>query len=648
MCSMSTASTRSLRTSSSTTSHGRDALPVGTGYAASLRRRRRDSIQALKIALDSEAQRLVIVKRELADDTVSNRMHQNAQLMLLIVRALPIDQVERALLGEPRPFLASQLPPDPSRRLPLGWALPKALDWVIRRRILRAHARVRDPLLGIFLRHPLGSEVIVAFSDGVEAGRARALSQVNEAEEALRGLDGLLGIDPNIIWRFPPAVAAGAHLLGLTTVPSFIDYALDWAETHGRSDFERALEVAASAVMLVQLLGGPIGEAIGEVLDVVLAAAETGVAFLRDLEQADARAATMFAPPEARLGSDQGYRATAIAAAAAIVSALSAVVPAALAVRRARKRAARSAEDIVPELPAAGGTNRGLPTRPASDPAAAGLDNRAVDRLADARPTQIARGTAGRTTAREFHPLAAGEPTAPGSPSARPPSRPVGTSDSSFDRDSLQRQFRQVTVQPRRSRWDPPAVSGVAGVPPANVTGGASRLTAGTGGIVEIHRSITPHNTRGSEVAGWVLTQTQTPRRGFEYAWPKGSQLGVPLPDYHVCHLWPSRWGDEAEEGLAYANARVYNLSWGWRIEAQLEDMAQRARLQGGRVWVHARAETFERSLQGGAWGDVLHQVRYEVSFVDKNGASIPFGRAELTLLPPDQGGGVESAEFYR
>ena len=200
------------------------------------------------------------------------------------------------------------------------------------------------------MAHPKGVAIVDAFAASADTGRKFTTELLDECAEAIRDLRRELRDDESIVWRFPPAVAAGVAGLGRPDPAALTGFALLWARVEGGRT-QGALEVAGNAILALQIIGGPLGAVIGEVLDFVLSVIGASVAFLQAAEQDQAAEASTFAADADRLsqGSSRGRAVlvgvAAIAAAVALPGTLSQVAQRA---RRGTKRLALQLEPVRP------------------------------------------------------------------------------------------------------------------------------------------------------------------------------------------------------------------------------------------------------------------------------------------------------------
>ena len=157
-----------------------------------------------------------------------------------------------------------------------------------------------EPLLNHLFAHPQGVRIIRTLAwrrdDGVKMARehiAASRAATNRFRDTL---------DARKIWRFPPALVAGTAQLKIADIEGVPEFAVALGMLIGRSDWDRALNHAGNAVMAIELAGGPVGVAVAEILDVVLAGLQWLVDFFEAADSDAAALATDFAPTDERLG----------------------------------------------------------------------------------------------------------------------------------------------------------------------------------------------------------------------------------------------------------------------------------------------------------------------------------------------------------
>jgi hypothetical protein len=199
---------------------------------------------------------------------------------------------------------------------------------VRRARYMYAVRQTGNASLLALMAHPRGVTIVDRFAEDAQGGKEYADEAIEECRAAIRDLIGDLHEDSGLIWRLPAAIGPGVWSVG--GGPSLAAFALAWGATE-RSPLEKVLDIAGNATLLLQL-AGPVGAAIGDILDVVLAATGTAASFLADLEQDRAALAGAFADEAEKLS--QGSRglgtllqgATAILAAVAVPGAVKTLV----------------------------------------------------------------------------------------------------------------------------------------------------------------------------------------------------------------------------------------------------------------------------------------------------------------------------------
>ena len=175
-------------------------------------------------------------------------------------------------------------------------------------------------LLSRLFCHPRGVEIVWKFSDGAPRGQARARELVADSVEAIPKIDAKLA-DPDYVWHFAPAILAGVGVRGLADRPGFPEYAVQIGQVLSRSVVENVLDQLSTAVFACGLATGPAGLAVSGVLDVALSGATSAVVFLREREQDLAATATAFSAEDDRWAVPPTYLETALAGAAALISA---------------------------------------------------------------------------------------------------------------------------------------------------------------------------------------------------------------------------------------------------------------------------------------------------------------------------------------
>jgi hypothetical protein len=171
------------------------------------------------------------------------------------------------------------------------------------------------------MTHPRGVDIVDAFATSAEAGWKLASDLMSDSFTAIANLQGDLRTDETLVWRFPPAVSAGVARLGLKNRAGVTRFALAWGGSR-KSKLDQALEIGGNCLFVLDLVGGPLGGAVSEILNFVLAAIGTAVSFMRDVEQDQAAAATAFAERSERLSEGSKKTGTVLQGLAAIVAGL--------------------------------------------------------------------------------------------------------------------------------------------------------------------------------------------------------------------------------------------------------------------------------------------------------------------------------------
>jgi hypothetical protein len=208
------------------------------------------------------------------------------------------------------------------------------------------------------MTHPRGVDIVDALARSPQKGRDLLNGLANDSYNAIVALQGKLTSDESLIWRFPPAVTAGVAKLGLRNRPGITQFALAWGASR-KSPLEEALEIAGNSLLVLDLVGGPIGAAVSDVLNFVIAVIGTAVSFLRDVEQDQAAASTAFAARSERLSTGSNKIGTVLQGVAAIAAGLA--VPGAVSRITGRKVTAEAAHALGP-------TERVRPMKDLPDP----------------------------------------------------------------------------------------------------------------------------------------------------------------------------------------------------------------------------------------------------------------------------------------
>jgi hypothetical protein len=198
-------------------------------------------------------------------------------------------------------------------------------------------------LLFRLMVHPRGVDIVDAYACSPARGWAAASAEITDSLAAIAKVSGDLVRNQIMIWRFPTAVAAGVASLGFAAGPGLTKIALAWGETQ-KTWLESAIESAMNALFVLDLLGGPIGAAISEVSNIILAAVGAAVSLLSDVEQDQAASATSFGEKSERLSTGGRGLATILEG---VVSIAAAAAPTVLSVAVRRARAGKKLADAV-------------------------------------------------------------------------------------------------------------------------------------------------------------------------------------------------------------------------------------------------------------------------------------------------------------
>jgi hypothetical protein len=171
------------------------------------------------------------------------------------------------------------------------------------------------------MAHPRGVKILDEFAGSAETGWSYASEIFSDSLAAIAKLQGNLASDATLIWRFPPAIAAGVASLGYAQRQPLTQFALAWSASR-KSRVEEALEMAGNALLVLDLVGGPLGAAVSEILNFVVAVIGTTVSFLRDVEQDQAAAATAFGKRSEKLSEGSRSLGTVLQGLAAVATAL--------------------------------------------------------------------------------------------------------------------------------------------------------------------------------------------------------------------------------------------------------------------------------------------------------------------------------------
>ena len=167
------------------------------------------------------------------------------------------------------------------------------------------------------MAHPRGVDILDAFAKAPKKGWDLTSELFSESLVSIVELQGKLATDEDLVWRFPPAIAAGVASLGLKNRTGITQFALAWGASR-KTKLEEALEIAGNALFVLDLAGGPLGAAVSEVISFVLEVIGSAVSFLRDVEQDQAAASTAFAARSERLSHGSNKLGTILQGVAAV------------------------------------------------------------------------------------------------------------------------------------------------------------------------------------------------------------------------------------------------------------------------------------------------------------------------------------------
>jgi hypothetical protein len=202
-------------------------------------------------------------------------------------------------------------------------------DSITRTRIARAiqetTGEVGELLLTLYM-HPRGVRTITVYSESAADGTQLALSQVDEAIEALTAFQTDVtqrGKEKDVL-GYPLFVIGGLAKLGLNEVPRFKEYAVSIGRLEAsRGDLSGLLDFAGAAVFCLGVVfAGPLGVLVLAAADLALAGLGTGMAYVRERQHELAAGASVYRPAGERIAEHAGYGETILAGAAGLLSAL--------------------------------------------------------------------------------------------------------------------------------------------------------------------------------------------------------------------------------------------------------------------------------------------------------------------------------------
>ena len=265
-----------------------------------------------------------------------------------------------------------------------GPTMPVRLE---RASYVKAVRQGKDADLIKLIAHPVGVRIVDTFARSAHEGSEYAGELIAASQEAIRFTCTDLMQDEKLIWRFPPAVAAGVATLGLTKEPGVTGFSLNWGTLAGRTMLDKALDIAGNVIFALELVGGPLGGAVAEVLDFVLSLLGVLSAWMLEVEQDQAGTASAFADEAEKFSRSASYSGVVLQGVAAIAA--SVALPAA--VSQVSRSAGRAGAKIVLHVD--------LPPVRVDPPDPRGLGKRGVDTPTAKGLGQEARGLSDRPAA---------------------------------------------------------------------------------------------------------------------------------------------------------------------------------------------------------------------------------------------------------
>lgn len=212
------------------------------------------------------------------------------------------------------------------RRLFYNYALKQGPNAAQVGRVGSADAAAYRKLAELLI-HPRGVEILDAFARSSEQGWGFVSSLFSDSLKSIVELQQKLVQDPEMIWRFAPAVTGGVIRAGLRGRTAAFRFALAWSGSR-KTPLEEGLEIAGNVIFVLDLFGGPLGSAVADIAGFVLDVIGAAVSFVRDVEQDMAAESTAFAARAERLSQGSNKIGTVLQGLAAVASGLA--VPGAL------------------------------------------------------------------------------------------------------------------------------------------------------------------------------------------------------------------------------------------------------------------------------------------------------------------------------
>jgi hypothetical protein len=179
--------------------------------------------------------------------------------------------------------------------------------------------------LSTLFAHPQGVTILRTYSDNAADGTGLAASLVQKAQDATVAFRVEL-TDPTQdthFWRYPALVSQGLKELGLYDVPGFGQYALSIGQVLSKGAVEQWVNFASVAIACLGLVfTGPVALVVLAAGDLALAGAGAGMSYVREREQELGAEASAWRGESDQLAASPDYLDTALAGAAALLSAI--------------------------------------------------------------------------------------------------------------------------------------------------------------------------------------------------------------------------------------------------------------------------------------------------------------------------------------
>jgi len=194
-----------------------------------------------------------------------------------------------------------------------------------------------DPVLLDALRflarlkwHPRFGKIVKAWTNSWQTGFRELAETVNDSFKSNARLTDRLKDEPLLIWPFTLAVQQTIDKLDVAKKDAVFQYASRFATTV-KTPLEEALQILGNITTFLTIFPGPTAPA-GVVADAIVQGASAAVSFMRQMDQDDAEAVSLFEMEADRLSQGGRYfdplvqAAGAVAAAAAVPGALKSVL----------------------------------------------------------------------------------------------------------------------------------------------------------------------------------------------------------------------------------------------------------------------------------------------------------------------------------